>query len=151
VARLAHPWCEEREEQAGGRQMRRPAFFRRGRPTAEAAVVAEAEAILDGRALDAYLDRGHAVPPWLVANALAHAPLERLHRMARVGPWQHPSSLSATLGRLATHVLAMGADAEGVVAVQRGLLLQVELTLLDRSPRITVPELEAMLKALLSC
>ena len=45
----------------------------------------------------------------------------------------------------------MGADAEGVVAVQRGLLLQVELTLLDRSPRITVPELEAMLKALLSC
>jgi hypothetical protein len=132
--------------------MRRRGWFRRGRLTAEAAVVAEAEAILDGRALDAYLDRGQAIPPWLVANALAHAPLDRLRRMARVGPWQHPSTLSATLGRLATEVLAMGGDAEGVASVQRALLVPVELVLLDNIglPQITVPELEVMLSALLS-
>jgi hypothetical protein len=133
--------------------MRRPEWFRRKEPTPEAAVVAEAEAILEGRALDAHRDQGQAVPPWLVVNALAHAPLDRLRRMAEVGRSQHPSSLAATLGRLAAEVLAMGPDPDGIVAVQRGLLVQVELMLLDsrRLPQITVPELEVMLNALLSC
>jgi hypothetical protein len=133
--------------------MRWPRFSRRGHSTPEAAVVAEAEAILEGRALDAYRDRGLAVPPWLVVNSLAHAPVDRLRRMADAGAFQHPGSIAATLGRLARGVLAMGPAPEDVVAVQRGLLVQVELFLLGNggSSYLTVPELETMLDELLSC
>ena len=133
--------------------MRWPLLFRRGHPTPESAVVAEAEAILEGRALDAYRDRGLAVPPWVVVNSLAHAPVDKLRRLADAGPFQHPSSMAATLGRLARSVLAMGPAPEDVAAVQRGLLVQVELFLLGNggSSYLTVPELETMLDALLSC
>ena len=128
-------------------------WHRRNRLTPEAAVVAAAEAILEGRAIEEYRDEGLAVPPWALVNTLAHAPVYRLRALAEAEALYHPRSLDAALSRLAACLLAVGPDPAGVVAVQRELLVQVELIVLghdERSPAVALGELELMLGALLS-
>jgi hypothetical protein len=114
-------------------------------------VVAEVEALLEGRMLERYRDGGLTVPPWAVVNSLAHAPISKLRAMAQGARTQHPATRDAALGPLAAGVLAGGPDPEDVVALQRELLVPVELVLLGRggSAGVTVRELEKMLEALL--
>ena len=125
----------------------------RDRPGPQAAVVAAAEAILDGSAVEAYRERGLAAPAWALVNTLAHAPVYKLRALAEAGPAYHPASGDAVLSRLATCLLAVGPAPEDVVATQRELLVQVELIVLgqgDHAPGVALGELELMLGALLS-
>ena len=123
---------------------------RKGRVPPEAAVVATAEALLAGRAAEAYRVERLAVPPWALVNALAHASPQSLRALAET---DGGGSAGAALGRLAAAVLALGPGPEEVVACQRELLVPVELILLGSgvSARITDAQLEAMLNALLAC
>jgi hypothetical protein len=128
-------------------------WHRKARLTPGEAVVAEAEALLDGRMLELYRCRGMLAPPWALINALAHAPVTRLRLLASEAPTHDPASLDAVVGRLAAGILALGVQPDDVIAVQRDLLVQVELILLalGRSAPVTVAELELMLGTLFSC
>jgi hypothetical protein len=108
--------------------------------------------LLEGRVLEHSRHQGYAVPPWGVVNTLAHAPVGKLRVLAETGMLQHPSGFDAALGRLAAGVLALGPEAGAVRAVQRQLLVQVELVLLshDCPSRVTLGEVETLLETLLA-
>jgi hypothetical protein len=125
---------------------------RKRRLTSRPAVVAAAEALLEGRVLDHSRQQGYAVPPWALVNTLAHAPVERLRVLAETPELKHPSDLDAALGRLAVDILTLGPEPAAVRAVQRELLVQVELVLLscDCPPGVTLGELETLLGRMLA-
>jgi hypothetical protein len=125
---------------------------RKRRLTSRSAVVAAAEALLEGRVLEHSRHQGYAVPPWALVNALAHAPVERLRVLADTATLEHPTTVDAAVGRLAAGVLALGPEPAAVSAVQRELLVHVELVLLspDCPSGVTLAELETLLGSLLA-
>ncbi len=64
------------------------AVLRQLRPRRPGAVVAEASALLDGRAADRYAARGLPVPCWAWLNAFAHRPPEEISAIAISYPGQ---------------------------------------------------------------
>jgi hypothetical protein len=65
---------------------------------AEAAVVAEAEYLLNGSAGEQFAAAGDPVPGWAWLNALAHRSCERLGQLAQMpadGPWGPPVAVIA--------------------------------------------------------
>lgn len=87
-----------------------------------AAAVAEAAALLDGRAADAYESRGLPIPCWAWLNALAHRPPSAFRSLATAYSWggwtQATIEIADELDRV---------DPEQAVAIQTEVLKPAEL------------------------
>lgn len=91
-------------------------------------VVAEASAILLGRAADAYVCEGWTLPYWAWLNALAHRPPSALRAVATAYPW---GSLTAKTIAIADQLDLV--SPEQASAIQAGLLVPAELAALSRA------------------
>jgi hypothetical protein len=109
---------------ADGRQPGTPAPVGEGTEVGD-----EVAAFLAGRLVDHYAATGHPVPPWAVLNRVAHAERPELARllMGRVAvAWAGPERL------IAAHLLTRAPTPEALGALQRDVLVPLELELIER-------------------
>jgi hypothetical protein len=99
----------------------------------------EAEAFVQGRLVEHLRGAGRPVPAWAVLNKLAHAGVDELTELAAAGGAAHgeaspdePAWLGAQRS-LAAELIAGHAGPEDVVAVQRAVLVPLELWVIQRS------------------
>lgn len=93
-------------------------------------VIGEAERLLNGRAVDSNSLRGRRVSVRGLVSVLAHGERHHLRRLCNVSSTTHPGSWAATLGYLATELLAMAPDDATLLRIQRQVLVPLELRLL---------------------
>ena len=93
-------------------------------------VIAEAERLLSGRALDT--QRGYRRQGWALVGALAHGERAELQKLAGATLSSHPASATwdAVLAYLAGEVLDAAPTERALVQVQRQVLIPLELKLL---------------------
>ncbi|MGH8979896.1 MAG: hypothetical protein ACRDWE_02590 [Acidimicrobiales bacterium] len=97
-------------------------WHRRSTRAVAAAVLAEAGALLEGRAADVYAGHGVPIPGWTWLNALAHRPPEAILAMGIDCPGEVWSEAAT---KIAVELRRVGpADA---AAIQTTVLLQAEL------------------------
>jgi hypothetical protein len=110
----------------------RPPWRRRGRAERRArgsrSVVAEAWALLDGRAIDAYTSRGEAIPDWAWLNCLAHQPPEAILAMAVGSPMGRWSRAAAAIANDLRRV-----DPRAAEEIRNAVLVPAELDAFSHS------------------
>ncbi|HEY3810078.1 MAG TPA: hypothetical protein VGL49_01495 [Acidimicrobiales bacterium] len=98
-------------------------------PEEAAAVVAEATAVVEGRAADLYRAQRRPVPPWAWLNAVAHRPPERPGTAASPADTSDDAWATAAAGIAAC---LLDAGPERAARVQTTLLVTLELEALRR-------------------
>ncbi len=93
-------------------------------------VVQEAERLLRGRTLEAFIARRERVPAWSLVALLGHSSRRDLLRLASPLAVPDPGGWSGTLARLARDLLSMTETEAGLVNLQRRSLIPLELRLL---------------------
>ncbi|MFI5040255.1 MAG: hypothetical protein ACHQNA_00145 [Acidimicrobiales bacterium] len=109
------------------------------------AVVAEAQALLAGRAADRHSAAADPVPGWAWVNCLAHAGMEDLNGLVDGARIAQPSGWAGAMSFLAHELIATGRTSEGVAELQRAALIPLELDLL--SPGTPTPSTPGRLVA----
>jgi hypothetical protein len=107
-------------------------LFRRSRRIRKLAAeaIADAEQHLSGRVLDT-LDRWRReVPIWALVSALGHADWDELHRVAAGRRGFDNSLWLPAVAFLASEIIAMAGNSEGLLRIQREALIPLELALL---------------------
>jgi hypothetical protein len=102
----------------------------------------EVAAFLAGRLVDHYAAVARAIPPWAVLNRLAHAERPEL---ARLLTGRAPVAWAGPERQIAAHLLTRALTPEALRALQRDVLVPLELALIERSKpeRIGVDEVLA--------
>jgi hypothetical protein len=103
--------------------------FRR-RERGAGGVVREAERLLEGRAVEGFIDRHEPVPAWTLISLLGHADRPSLASLAHPAGWPAPGGWSASMGRLAARLLDSARDERALLLLQRRALVPLELGLL---------------------
>lgn len=93
-------------------------------------IVQEAERLLQGRTLEAYIARHERVPAWSLIGLLAHASRSELTRLASPATRPDPDGWSGTVARLAGELLGVTFDEASLVYLQRRSLVPLELDML---------------------
>ena len=90
----------------------------------------EAQRVLTGRTVDSFIARRDRVPVWSLVALLGHATRAELARLAADAVARDPYGWSATVGRLASELLAVTWDERSLLRLQRRSLVPLELELL---------------------
>lgn len=107
------------------------------REWADSGLADEVEAYLAGQYVDHLTAQGHPVPVWSVLNRLAHADHAALVRLVEGNPGDrahkpHPWAVSERF--IAARLIATrGSTPEGLDAIQQGVLVPLELSLIERA------------------
>lgn len=112
-------------------------------------VVQEAERILEGRTVEAFIARRQRVPAWSLIGLLAHATRSDMVRLASPLAGPDPAGWSGTMARLARDLLALAGDQAELLTLQRRCLIPLELRLLGgrTSPPTTPSDLFLMVNS----
>lgn len=103
-----------------------------GRRERTSPVVAAAERLLTGHAVDLQRIRTRRLPVWGLVSILAHADRAELCHIAEIGFAAHPSTWMAAVGRLADGIQAVARTDMELLQLQRQALVPIELGLLNR-------------------
>ena len=110
-----------------------------------AAMGDEVEAFLEGRLVEHLLATGRAVPAWTVLNKVAHATVEDLvdlvessNAAAGDGSSRDEPVWRRAQRSLAAELLDGATTPDEVIETQRGLLIPLELWLIERSKSETI-------------
>lgn len=109
-------------------------------------VVREAERVLEGRTIEAFIARRERVPAWSLISLLGHADRLELRKLASPAARPDPAGWSGTMARLARDLLELTWDDESLLRLQRQSLVPLELGLLGGTalPPTTPDELYQM-------
>lgn len=122
---------------------------KKNEPGHDRQVVQEAERLLRGRTLEAFIARRERVPAWSLVALLGHSSRRDLLRLASPVAAPDPVSWSGALARLARDLLAMTESEASLLLLQRRSLIPLELRLLGGhvNPPATPVDLFAMVNS----